>query len=168
MAIQGPRRPLESEAPVGEARRRTTSKGKQRKKKARGQTPLLLASGAIVAIVAGALVAPNIFGSEPSGYTDVDPARLATMLEDEDVTLVNVHVPYEGEIPDTDSFIPYDNIAAHTDQLPEDKDAPIVLYCRTGRMSVEASDSLVELGYTNVFNLEGGFLGWEAEGHELL
>jgi rhodanese-related sulfurtransferase len=101
------------------------------------------------------------------GYTDISVEQLSSMLEDKDFTLVNVHIPYEGELPQTDLFIPYDQVADHLDQLP-DKDAPIVLYCRSGSMSTSAAKELVELGYTNVFEVDGGFNEWKAAGNELL
>lgn len=101
------------------------------------------------------------------GYTDISVEQLDSMLQDKDFTLVNVHVPYEGELPETDLFIPYDQITDNLDQLP-DKEAPIVLYCRSGSMSTSAAKELAELGYTNVFEVDGGFNAWKAAGHELL
>jgi rhodanese-related sulfurtransferase len=101
------------------------------------------------------------------GYVDISVDQLAALLENRDVTLVNVHVPYEGEIPQTDLFIPFDQIQDHLDQLPA-KDAPIVLYCRSGSMSTTAAEALVSAGYTNVLELDGGFNAWKAQGHELL
>lgn len=101
------------------------------------------------------------------GYVDISVAQLAAMLDQKDFTLVNVHIPYEGELTKTDRFIPYEQIGEQLDQLPA-KDAPIVLYCRSGRMSTEAAQALVKQGYTNVYELDGGFNAWQAAGYELL
>jgi rhodanese-related sulfurtransferase len=87
--------------------------------------------------------------------------------QDERYTIVNVHIPYEGEVAATDAHIPYNDIEALTDALP-DKDAPIILYCRSGRMSEEASRALIDLGYTQVWDVPGGMIAWEQSARELL
>jgi rhodanese-related sulfurtransferase len=98
----------------------------------------------------------------PGGsYTDVSVAELQTMLAHKDFTFVNVHIPFEGNIAKTDLSIPYDQIEQNLDKLPADKNAKIVLYCRSDRMSNIAAKNLVGLGYTNVWNLDGGMLAWE-------
>jgi rhodanese-related sulfurtransferase len=111
--------------------------------------------------------APAANSKNADGYTDISVEQLAAMLETQDVTLVNVHVPYEGEIPQTDLFIPYNEIEAYLGELP-DKEAPIVLYCRSGSMSTSAAKVLAREGYENVMELDGGFNAWRGAGHELL
>lgn len=100
------------------------------------------------------------------GYVDLTVGQLSDSLPGKGFTLVNVHIPYAGELPQTDLFIPYNEIAEQADKLP-DKGAPIVLYCRSGAMSTQAARQLVELGYTNVMELDGGMVAWEAAGREL-
>lgn len=106
--------------------------------------------------------------SVPGGlYTDVSVAELETMLANKDFTFVNVHIPFEGNIPNTDLSIAYNEIEQNLDQLPAGKDAKIVLYCRSDRMSRIAAEMLVGLGYTNVWNLDGGMVAWEQAGLSL-
>lgn len=54
------------------------------------------------------------------------------------------------------ALIPHEQIADRIAGVVADKDAPIALYCRSGRRSGIAMESLKKLGYTNVVNY-GGF-----------
>ena len=100
-------------------------------------------------------------------YTDVSADGLTLMLENKDFPLINVHIPYAGEIEGTDEFIPFDQIEQNLDKLPEDKDARLVIYCRSGSMSGISARTLVGLGYSDVWNLDGGMIAWEASGQSL-
>lgn len=102
-------------------------------------------------------------------YTRVRPDELNAMLKNKDFMFINVHIPFEGNIADTDLSIPYNEITtpANLAQLPADKNAKIVLYCRSGRMSAIAAEALVKLGYTNIWDLEGGMVDWEQAGFSI-
>lgn len=77
-----------------------------------------------------------------------------------------LHVPYEGEIAGTDLFVPFDQITS-SDQLPDDHARPLVVYCRSGNMSAEATADLVQAGYTDVTELRGGMLAWQEAGRPI-
>ena len=98
----------------------------------------------------------------------IAPDDLAEKLNAKDFPLINVHIPYEGEIDDTDLFSPYNEIEQNVDRLPRDTQAKIVLYCRSGSMSQTAGETLVRLGYSNVWHLAGGMIAWEEAGYPLL
>lgn len=117
-----------------------------------------------VAPVAAALVG-TVVTTAHGHYTDITPAELKAMLDHKDFFEVDVHVPHQGRMPQLDARIPYDQIAQHLDQLPADKGAKIVLTCHSGNMSTIASHTLADLGYTNVYNLVGGFTAWQAAGY---
>jgi rhodanese-related sulfurtransferase len=53
-------------------------------------------------------------------------------------------------------------------QLPAKKDAKILLYCQSGRMSDIAVRTLVRLGYTNLWHLKGGMVAWRLQGYPVL
>ncbi|KAA3644075.1 MAG: rhodanese-like domain-containing protein [Chloroflexi bacterium] len=128
---------------------------------------ILLSSSLVLAACAGAVSPPeadNIIGQpvpiSGGGYTDINVTELETMLEDKDFLFVNVHIPEGGNIPNTDLFIPFDEISSNLELLPQDKNAKIVLYCRSDSMSGIAAEELVGLGYTNIWNLDGGYNAW--------
>ena len=80
-------------------------------------------------------------------YADVSAEGLAKMLRAKDFPLVNVHVPYEGEIAKTDHCVPYDQIGRNLEKLSTDKGATkVVLYRRSGSMSAIAARELVREG----------------------
>jgi phage shock protein E len=100
-------------------------------------------------------------------YQNVTPAELHTMLKEKDFIFINVHIPFAGNIAGTDVSIPYDQIEENLSQLPSEKNAKILLYCRSGRMSQIAAEQLVALGYTNIWNLKGGMAEWQQAGYEI-
>ena len=98
----------------------------------------------------------------------VSAKELKKLLEKKNFSFINVHTPYEGEIEKTDTFIAYDQVVAQSASLPKDKSAPIILYCKSGRMSTEALLTVRKLGYTNVRHLTGGMDAWQKTGGKLL
>ena len=100
-------------------------------------------------------------------YQNITATELKTMLGSKDFVLVNVHIPFAGNIPGTDVSIPYNEIKQNLDQFSTDKTAKIVLYCSSGRMSEIAAEKLVSIGYTDVWNLQGGMVDWKQIGFEL-
>lgn len=110
-------------------------------------------STSTVAVVSHQLVGPNEF---------------AAAITEPDRVTINVHVPYEGDIPGTDLSIPFDQIDQHAATLPAARDAPLAIYCRTGPMSAKAATDLTALGYTDVVELRGGMNAWQDSGRTLI
>ena len=103
--------------------------------------------------------------TNPSGYQNISPDQLSAMLQRKDFLLVNVHIPYAGQVEGTDFFVPYTDVETKVPAMLPDRQAKIVLYCQTGRMSAIAAETLVRMGYTNVVNLDGGMVAWERAGY---
>ncbi len=101
-------------------------------------------------------------------YRVISAIELQTMLEDKDFVMVNVHTPWEGDIPQTDLRLPYDEISGKLDQLPAEKDAKIVAYCLTSGMAKKAVASLLNEGYINIWMLEGGTTAWQEAGFTII
>lgn len=108
------------------------------------------------------------FGIMGNSTDTVSPKQLAQMMKNKNFVLINVHTPYEKEIEKTDTFIPFDQIVANSASLPKNKTAPIILYCKSGRMSQEAIATVRKLGYTNVRHLAGGMDAWQKSGGRLI
>jgi rhodanese-related sulfurtransferase len=86
----------------------------------------------------------------------VTPAEFATLAKEKNAFIVDVHTPEQTHIPGTDAVIPFDQIQENKSKLPEDTSTPILVYCRSGGMSAQASQEIARLGYTNIFDLDGG------------
>lgn len=96
----------------------------------------------------------------------VSPSAFERRVAAAGVVTINVHVPDEGNIDGTDLRIPYTEIAT-SNELPDDRSTPLAIYCRSGNMSAQAVRDLVQLGYTDIVELDGGFNAWTASGRSL-
>ena len=89
---------------------------------------------------------------------------VAMIAQETGYIILDVRRPDEfasGHIPNAIN-VPNESIG--TDAIPElpDKSQLIMVYCRSGRRSKEASEKLVKLGYTNIVEF-GGILDWNGE-----
>lgn len=132
----------------------------------------IVVAGWVIATGAPAKPAPTLDGTvvqaNGGSWTNITPDKLASMLNGKDFTLLNVKTPYVGEIAGTDLYIPYDQLAARATELPADKTAKVVVYCRSGNESAIAAQTLIGLGYTHIDNLDGGMTAWTDSGRTLV
>ena len=103
---------------------------------------------------------------KPDYLQVISSTELNTILQNEDIFLVDVHTPKQQHIKGTDFFIPYNEIEKYKDQFPKDKNTAIYLYCQGGPMGNTAARSLHDLGYSNLFNLKGGTNAWRKAGFQ--
>jgi sulfur dioxygenase len=57
--------------------------------------------------------------------------------------------------------VPHDEVNNHLDKLPKEK--TLVIFCRSGNRQKKAIQALTDLGYSNIEEIEGGFLAWSAD-----
>ena len=130
---------------------------------------MVAAAFVVVACTPSAVVGePEKVAVNGSYYWDISSEQLNDMLQSKDFLMVNTHTPYYAELAETDLFIPAANVEESISLFPQDKEAKIVVYCQAGMHSAIAARKLVELGYTNVWNLKVGMVEWEDEGYELI
>ena len=102
---------------------------------------------------------------EVNTYRQITMQEAVEMMEkEENYVILDVHTHEEfaaGHVPGA-IVIPNETIGAEEiPQLP-DKDQLIMVYCRSGNRSKQASDKLVKLGYTNIVEF-GGIIDWLGE-----
>jgi rhodanese-related sulfurtransferase len=115
-------------------------------------------------LIAFIFIVTGCVSQKPDYPKVITATELNQIMQNEDIFLVDVHTPEQQHIKGTDLFIPYNKIETYKDKLPQDKNTPIYLYCEGGPMGNAAAKSLYELGYRNLFNLEGGAKDWRNAG----
>jgi rhodanese-related sulfurtransferase len=102
--------------------------------------------------------------SDSSTPARINAGDLDRMLSDSSSPfLLDVREPFEltafGSIPGVVN-IPLGDLPSQLTRLPAELDRPIVVVCQRGSRSLSAARTLIQKGYTNVYNLDGGTLGW--------
>ena len=98
-------------------------------------------------------------------YRQITMEEAVTMLEEETgYTILDVRTAQEYSEKHIPGAINIANESIGTEDIPElpDKDQLILVYCRSGNRSKQASEKLVKLGYTNIVEI-GGINRWPGE-----
>ena len=122
----------------------------------------MLLSVFIAALVLTGCAAP---AEQEAGYRQIMMDEAIVMMEEEkDYIILDVRTAAEFDEKHIPGAINIPNEAIGTDAIPElpDKDQLILVYCRSGNRSKQASEKLVKLGYTNVDEF-GGIIDWPGE-----
>ena len=85
--------------------------------------------------------------------------------------LIDVRSPEEhvtGVIPGTDLNIDYRSIEQRHREIGAGLEDHIVVYCQSGRRSNIAAETLADLGYTHVYNVEGSVNAWTQAGYPVV
>ena len=95
-----------------------------------------------------------------NSYETIDADRVRELVV-ENAIIVDVRETdeYDSGHIDGSVNIPVGNISS----IDYDKDTKIIVYCVSGTRSANAAKELIEMGYTNVYNLDGGIINWDEE-----
>jgi len=98
----------------------------------------------------------------------ITPAELAKRIasKDADLVVLDVRTAREfdaGHVPGALN-IPHDQVGVRLEELASMRGKQIVLYCRSGRRSALAGETLRQAGFQNLRQLEGDYPAWESEG----
>lgn len=128
----------------------------------------------LVAVVAAGCssdetAAPTATGApaDAAAYTTVDVQAADDALSaDQSAQLLDVREPEEWAetgVPEGAVLIPLAEVAS---RAPSELDAgsPVYVICRSGNRSRTASETLVQLGFGQVYNVDGGVTAWLAAG----
>ena len=103
--------------------------------------------------------------SEESTYRQVNAEEADSMMEEESSYIIlDVRTAQEYSEKHIPGAINIPNETIGTEDIPElpDKEQLILVYCRSGNRSKQASEKLVKLGYTNIVEF-GGINDWTGE-----
>ncbi len=97
---------------------------------------------------------------------DYTPQQVAALIAAGGVQVIDVRAAHEhaaGHIADS-RLIELQDLPAQAATI--DREAPVILYCRSGGRSLMATQALSEAGF-DAHNMAGGMLAWEAAGIEM-
>ena len=119
----------------------------------------------LMILVAFMLTACNKVDAGAPGYTQISQSEAKEMMaKDDGHVIVDVRREDEynaGHIPGAIRVTNEEIGDTMPEELP-DLDQIILVYCRSGRRSKEASEKLAKIGYTNVYEF-GGIIDWDGE-----
>ena len=104
-------------------------------------------------------------GNQPNSYRQISMDEAVAMMEQESgYIILDVRTPEEFAEAHIPNAINVPNESIGESDIPElpDMDQLIMVYCRSGRRSKEASAKLAKLGYTNIVEF-GGIIDWKGE-----
>jgi rhodanese-related sulfurtransferase len=101
--------------------------------------------------------------SAQSSFKNAPISELSKMKEEKKAIVIDVRTPAEwqqGVISGADLFIDYNSPAFKQQLANLDKSKTYIVYCRSGGRSAGASQLMIDSGFKNVINMQGGITSW--------
>ena len=127
--------------------------------------PAVIAMTAVLILTGCGSSADDKTAGDKKTYRQVSPEEAAAMMEEEtDYIILDVRTQEEYETAHIPGAICIPNETIGTGDIPQlpDKDRLILVYCRSGNRSKQASEKLAKQGYTNIVEF-GGINSWTGE-----
>ena len=105
-------------------------------------------------------------GQSSEHVTIVDSKTFKTAIAQDNAQLVDVRTSEEfeeGTIGKAENIDFFDKENFKSEFSKFDKSEPIYIFCRSGNRSQKAAHRLVDMGFENIIDLEGGYLNWVAK-----
>ncbi|MFX0000821.1 MAG: rhodanese-like domain-containing protein [Candidatus Hodarchaeota archaeon] len=108
-----------------------------------------------------------------NSYTNILPDEAFNMMSNStfypDLIILDVRTQeeYNSNHICNATLIPLGDLESRISELQPFKDTEIIVYCRSGSRSAEASVILVSYNFTKVFNMLGGILAWISQGYDV-
>ena len=115
-------------------------------------------------ITALLLVGCAVPAEQEISYRQITMDEAVAVMEEEGYIILDVRTAAEFDEKHIPGAINIPNETIGAEVIPElpDKDQLILVYCRSGNRSKQASEKLVKLGYTNIVEF-GGIIDWPGE-----
>ncbi len=108
----------------------------------------------------------NTDGNQTPAVIELSQDKLPGMIDQDDVIVIDVRTPgeiAEGYIKGADKFIDFNGTNFEQEVNALDKSKTYVMYCRSGGRSGQASNYMIQQGFTQVYNLTGGITAYNGE-----
>lgn len=128
-------------------------------------TVIILLTGCVKNEIDNKTLGENQVSRAAEGVINISAEEAKKIIDTEEHEIVldvrSVEEYKEGHIEGA-VLLPSDEIKEKVENLIQDKNKTILLYCRSGRRSAAAAKDLIDFGYTNVYDF-GGIIDWKYE-----
>ena len=99
-----------------------------------------------------------------AAYHKISAEEAYEMMASQEVVVVDIRTREEYDVGHIESavLVPNESIGSEMPEALPDKEATLLVYCRSGRRSKEAAQKLLALGYQSVYDF-GGVIDWPYE-----
>ena len=132
------------------------------------QILLFAALAASLALLAGCTLSKTKKDTEDmtdkAAYQKISAEEAYEMMASQEIVVVDVRTreEYDGGHIENAVLVPNESIGSEMPEALPDKEATLLIYCRSGRRSKDAAEKLLSLGYQNVYDF-GGVIDWPYE-----